>query len=69
MKGDSPRDVDDLLKRIREELNGRRDALVRGAPGDYPAYQNLVGVLTGLTIAEQLTKALLDYIDDSDPDS
>jgi len=66
MKGDAPRDVDDLLKQVQMELNGRVDALVRGAPVDYPAYQNLVGVLSGLRIAEQRIKALLDHLDDRD---
>jgi len=66
VKGDAPRDADDLLKKVQTEIRVRGDALARGAPVDYAAYQNLVGVISGLTLAEQLIKALLDHIDDID---
>jgi hypothetical protein len=69
VKSDIPTDVDDLLKKLRAEIAGRSTALVRGAPADYAAYQNLVGVLSGLTLAEQLVIALLEHMDDRDFDT
>ena len=65
-KNEAPKDADDLLKKLREELHARNTALVRGSPADYAAYQNLVGVISGLSIAERLTLDLLEHMDDTD---
>ena len=52
--------VEDLHQRLIDELQVRVDAMVAGAPSDFAAYQKLVGVVTGLRVAEQLTKSLLE---------
>jgi len=61
-----PRNADDLLKKVRDELAMRTTALTRGNPADYAAYQNLVGVISGLSIAERLIVDLLEHMDDTD---
>lgn len=60
MKLDKLRTADDLLVRLREEIKMRAGAIVSGTPQSFDAYQNLVGVVTGLRIAEHLLIGLLE---------
>jgi hypothetical protein len=57
---------DDLLRHLRNEIAIRTDTVARGVPQTYEGYQNLVGAITGLRIAEQLVQALLESGIDSD---
>ena len=67
MKLDKLRTADDLLVRLREEIKLRGDAIVNGTSQSFEAYKNLVGVVTGLRIAEQLLVGLLES-NANDPD-
>jgi hypothetical protein len=60
MRLDKLRTADDLLIRLREEIKLRAGAIVDGSPRSFDAYQNLVGVITGLRTAEQLLIGLLE---------
>jgi hypothetical protein len=60
------RTLDGLQKQLREEIGVRIESLSRGSCADFAAYQQLVGVLSGLRIAEQLLTALLESVNDDD---
>jgi len=60
MKDQPPRNGAELHNALKDELRMREEALVRGAPKDYAEYQKLVGVISGLRLAEQMLKDLLE---------
>jgi hypothetical protein len=49
-----------LQGKIREDMNNYADDTATGVPGDFAAYQRLVGKIEGLAIAE---RHLLDMVD------
>jgi len=59
MKG-PPRNGAELHNAFKEEISQRVEALARGSPKDYAEYQKLVGVVTGLRLAEQMLVDLLE---------
>jgi hypothetical protein len=56
----APTNGAELHNAYKDELRMREEALVRGAPKDYAEYQKLVGVISGLRLAEQMLKDLLE---------
>ena len=66
MKEHPPRNGAELHNALKEEIQMRADALVRGSPKDYAEYQKLVGVISGLSLAEQMLKDLLERDNDDD---
>ena len=60
MKDKPPTNGAELHNALKDELRMREEALVRGAPKDYAEYQKLVGVISGLRLAEQMLKDLLE---------
>jgi hypothetical protein len=67
MKG-PPRNGEELHIALKEEIQLRVDAVANGSPRSFEDYRNLVGVVTGLRIAEQMLKALLDRENNDDID-
>lgn len=50
-----------LLKELDEAIDIRKEALAKGRVKDYSEYQNIVGVITGLTTTKERLKDLLKY--------
>jgi len=44
----------EIRKELRAQMNERADALATGAARSFDHYQNMVGEITGLAIAERL---------------
>lgn len=59
MKG-PPRNGTELHYALLDEIEQRTAAIASGTPADYAAYQKLVGVVSGLRLAEQMLKDLLE---------
>jgi len=62
----APRSVEDVIDTLRNEQQLRTDALATGTPQDYASYLRIVGAISGLGIAEQLLKVLLESNADDD---
>ena len=60
MKGRPPTNSVELHNAYKEEIHHRVEAIANGAPQDYAAYQKLVGVISGLRLAEQMLQDLLN---------
>ena len=58
--------LDGLQKQLREEIEVRTEAVARGGAADFAAYQNLVGTISGLVLAERLLIDLLESVNDDD---
>jgi hypothetical protein len=57
----------DLRTQLHTEIQARVEAVAKGVPRDYSEYQNLCGVISGLSIAERLVIDLQDReINDDD---
>jgi hypothetical protein len=50
--------LDVLRKELENEIVAHTDALARGRVEDYPSYKQLVGVLSGLSLALNRLKEL-----------
>lgn len=50
--------MDVVLKRLRELMNQYADELALGAAPDYAKYREMVGLISGLAMAE---REILDY--------
>jgi hypothetical protein len=59
MKG-PPRNGKELHNALQEEIQMRVDVVANGVPRSFEEYRHLVGVLTGLRLAEQMLRDLLD---------
>lgn len=47
-------------QKLRERMNDLADSIATGAAKDFPEYQNMVGTINGLALAE---RELLDLIE------
>ena len=56
--------LDVLRDELDEAIALHKDALASGRIGDYAAYREQVGVITGLTSALERTKDLLKYMEE-----
>jgi hypothetical protein len=56
----APRNSAELHIAYKDEIQVRMESIANGAPRDFAEYQKLVGVLTGLRLAEQMLRDLLD---------
>ena len=65
-KNTPPRSIEDVIAELRNEQQLRMEALASGTPPDYPAYQKIVGAISGLGTAEQLLKDLLERMTNDD---
>jgi hypothetical protein len=63
-----PRNGAELHIALKEEIQARVDTIANGAPRSFEEYRYLVGVLTGLRLAEQMLQALLERDKDVDDD-
>lgn len=59
-------DLQLVAKKIAEERTGRERALLRGAVEDFAGYRQLVGVILGLTLAENILNDLVQRLENSD---
>ena len=55
-----------LQRTLREEREARERAIVGGGPKDFADYKNLVGVIQGLTLAENHLSDLVQRLEKSD---
>lgn len=55
-----------LVKRIGEDITARQTALHAGACKSFDEYRELVGVLRGLTLAQQHVQDLANQMDNND---
>ena len=60
MKGRPPTNSVELHNAYKVEIEQRIEAIARGMPKDFAEYQKLVGVVTGLRLAEQMLQDLLN---------
>jgi hypothetical protein len=65
MKG-APRNGAELHIALKDEIQQRVDAVANGSPRTFEDYRHLVGVLTGLRLAEQMLRDLLDRENNDD---
>ena len=57
--------LDVLRKELEDEIAAHTDALARGRVEDYPSYKQLVGTLSGLSLALNRLKDLQKFEDDN----
>ncbi|HKV96064.1 MAG TPA: hypothetical protein VJR90_01055 [Gammaproteobacteria bacterium] len=57
---------DTILKLLGQEVAARVATVARGSPRTFEEYQHLVGVITGLNLAERIVKDLLETESDDD---
>jgi hypothetical protein len=66
MSAKQPRTIEGVLAQLKEEQQLRAVALSRGTARDFAEYQKLAGEISGLALAENMLKALLELIDNDD---
>ena len=59
-------ELDLIRKKIRHHMNEIADDLAGGAAIDYPNYRYLVGMISGLAIAEREILDMLERADEED---
>jgi hypothetical protein len=68
VKDKPPTNGKELHNAYKAEIEQRVESLSLGSPKDFAEYQKLVGVITGLRVAEQMLKALLERENNDDDD-
>lgn len=52
------------IKDLNDTIETRKNAIAKGHAKDFAEYQNIAGVITGLTMAVERLKDLLQYDED-----
>jgi hypothetical protein len=58
--------LDIVLKELRESKASYEQAVLAGKVAGYEEYKHLTGVIRGLTLAESITKDLVQKLENSD---